>query len=147
MKALLIAPLLLLASCGASGAPDIQVMDAWARETVGGQSGTAAYATIANRGSGDDRLLGVSAAPPIAASLHETTTEGGVSSMRPLENGLDIPAGATVALKPGGAHIMISGLTAPLRDGDGVKLTLRFERSGDRAVEFRAAPAIGGASH
>ena len=147
MKALLIAPLLLLASCGASGAPDIQVMDAWARETVGGQSGTAAYATIANRGSGDDRLLGVSAAPPIAASLHETTTEGGVSSMRPLENGLDIPAGSTVALKPGGAHVMVSGLTAPLREGEGLKLTLRFERSGDRAVDFRVASATGTTGH
>ena len=98
MKALFIAPMVLLASCGGSGTPDIQVTDAWARATVAGQSGTAAYATIVNRGSGDDRLLGVSVASPIEASLHETTTSGGVSSMRPLENGLDIPAGATIAL-------------------------------------------------
>ena len=146
MKVLAIASLLLLASCGGSGAPDIQVMDAWARETVAGQSGTAAYATITNRGSGD-QLLGVSAAPPIAASLHETSTQGGVSSMRPLENGLDIPAGSTVALKPGGAHVMISGLTAPLREGDDLKLTLRFERSGDRAIDFTVASAIGAAGH
>jgi copper(I)-binding protein len=122
-------------------------MDAWARETVAGQSGTAAYATITNRGSGDDQLLGVSAAPPIAASLHETSTQGGVSSMRPLENGLDIPAGSTVALKPGGAHVMISGLTAPLREGDDLKLTLRFERSGDRAIDFRVASATGTTGH
>ena len=122
MKVLAIASLLLLASCGGSGAPDIQVMDAWARETVAGQSGTAAYATITNRGSGGDRLLGVSAAPPIAA-------------------------GSTVALKPGGAHIMISGLTAPLREGDDLKLTLRFERSGDRAVNFRVASATGTTGH
>jgi copper(I)-binding protein len=122
-------------------------MDAWARETVAGQSGTAAYATITNRGSGDDQLLGVSAAPPIAASLHETSTQGGVSSMRPLENGLGIPAGSTVALKPGGAHVMISGLTAPLREGDDLKLTLRFERSGDRAIDFRVASATGTTGH
>ena len=147
MKAFLIAPFLLLAACGAGGAPDVQVTDAWARETVAGQSGTAAYATIVNRGSGDDRLLGVSAAAPIAASLHETITEGGVSSMRPLENGLPIPAGATVALKPSGAHVMISGLTAPLRAGEDLKLTLRFERSGDKAVSFKVAPAIGGRGH
>ena len=147
MKAFLIAPLLLLAACGAGGAPDVQVADAWARETVAGQSGTAAYATIVNRGTGDDRLVGVSAAPPVEASLHETTTEGGVSSMRPLENGLAVPAGTTVTLKPGGAHVMISGLTAPLREGDGLKLTLRFERSGDKAVEFRVAPATGEAGH
>lgn len=147
MKALLIASLLLLASCGGGGTPNVQISDAWARETVAGQSGTAAYATIANRGSGDDRLLRVSAAPPITASLHETTTEGGVSSMRPLENGVAVPAGATVVLKPGGAHVMISGLTAPLRDGDSLKLTLRFERSGDKAVDFKVAPATGGMGH
>lgn len=147
MKALLIASLLLLASCGGGGTPDVQISDAWARETVAGQIGTAAYATIANRGSGDDRLLGVSAAPPITASLHETSTEGGVSSMRPLENGVAVPAGAAVVLKPGGAHVMISGLTAPLRDGDSLKLTLRFERSGDKVVDFKVAPATGGMGH
>ena len=147
MKALLIASLLLLASCGGGGTPDVQISDAWARETVAGQIGTAAYATIANRGSGDDRLLGVSAAPPITASLHETSTEGGVSSMRPLENGVAVPAGAAVVLKPGGAHVMISGLTAPLRDGDSLKLTLRFERSGDKVVDFKVASATGGMGH
>jgi copper(I)-binding protein len=147
VKAFLIAPFLLLAACGAGGAPDIQVMDAWARETVAGQSGTAAYATIVNRGSGDDRLLSVSAVPPSAASLHETSTQGGISSMRPLENGLEIPAGSSVELKPGGAHVMISGLTGPLQEGDGLKLTLRFERSGDRAVDFRVASATGAAGH
>ena len=52
-----------------------------------------------------------------------------------------------VALKPGGAHIMISGLTAPLREGDDLKLTLRFERSGDRAVNFRVASATGTTGH
>ena len=147
MKALLISPLLLLASCGRGGAPDIYVTDAWARETVSGQSGTAAYMTVENRGSGDDRLVEVTAPRPLAASLHETTTEGGVSSMRALENGLAIPAGATVALKPGGAHIMISGLTAPLREGDVLKMTLRFERSGDKAVDFKPAPATAGTGH
>ena len=67
--------------------------------------------------------------------------------MRPLENGLGIPAGSTVALKPGDAHVMISGMTAPLREGDDLKLTLRFERSGDRAVNFRVASATGTTGH
>ena len=147
MKALLIAPLLLLASCGQGGAPDIYVTDAWARETVAGQSGTAAYMTVENRGSGDDRLLSVSAVAPVTASLHETTTNDGVSSMRPLENGLAIPAGATVALRPGGAHVMISGLTAPLSEGETLRMTLKFERSGEKAVDFKVAPAMGAARH
>ena len=146
MKALLIASLLLLASCG-QGAPDIQIADAWARETVEGQSGTAAYMAIDNRGSGDDRLLGISAQAPVAATLHETSTAGGISSMRPLADGFAIPAGQTVLLKPSGVHIMISGLAAPLRQGDALKLTLRFERSGDRSVDFKVASAMAGMSH
>ena len=147
MKALSIASLLLLASCGRGGTPDIQVADAWARQTVAGQSGTAAYVTIANRGSGDDRLTGVSAPPPVTATLHETSITGGISRMRPLGNGVEIEAGKSVALKPGAAHIMISGLTAALRPGDALKLTLRFERSGDKAVDFRIAPAMSAMSH
>jgi copper(I)-binding protein len=139
--------LLLLASCGQSGSPDIQVADAWARETVAGQSGTAAYMTIANRGSGDDRVLAIVAPTPITATLHETSTSGGVSSMRPLEGGLDVPAGGTVVLKPGGAHVMISGLTTPLRPGQTLRLTLRFERFGDTAVDFKVASAITGVDH
>ena len=146
MKPVLLASLLLLASCG-RGDPQIQVTDAWARETVAGQSGTAAYLTIENRGSGDDRLIGVAAQPPVTAMLHETSTANGVSGMRALENGIAIPAGATVPLKPGAAHVMVSGLTAPLHPGDALKMTLRFERSGERQVDFKVASAMGGVSH
>jgi len=147
VKAALIAPLLLLASCDGGGAPDIQVTDAWARETVAGQSGTAGYVTIANRGTGDDRLIGISAQAPITAMLHETSTSGGVSSMRPLANGVAIPAGGRISLKPGGGHVMISGLTSPLHQGDALKLTLRFERSGRKLVDFKVASAMAGMGH
>ena len=142
MKAILIAFVLLLASCGRGGTPNIQISDAWARETVAGQSGTAAYATIANRGDGDDRLVSVSATTPVTASLHETSTNGaGVSSMRPLDDGIQVPAGGRVMLRPGAAHIMISGLRSPLHQDEVLKLTLRFEHSGDRPVDFKVAPA------
>ena len=147
MKTILFASLLLLASCARNGTPDIYISDAWARETVAGQSGTAAYAVVANRGSGDDRLIGVSAAASITASLHETSTNGGIASMHPLEDGLQIPASDSVSLKPGGAHVMISGLTAPLHPGQALKLTLRFERSGEKTVDFKVASAAGGTAH
>ena len=147
MKALLFASLLLLASCGKGGTPDVEITDAWVRETVAGQSGSAAYATIVNRGSGDDRLLTISAPPPITATLHETTTSNGISSMRPLENGIEIPAGETVTLKPAGGHVMISGLRQPLHRGDSLKLTLQFDRSGEKAVNFKVASAMSGKSH
>lgn len=147
MKTILIASLFLLASCGDRGEPDIQISDAWARATVEGQSGTAAYVAIANKGTGDDRLVSVSATVPVTAALHETSTNGGVSSMRTLEGGLQVPAGGNVTLRPGAAHIMISGLTAPLHQGEALKLSLRFEYSGDKAVDFKVASAMGGMGH
>jgi len=66
--------------------------------------------------------------------------------MRALD-ALQVSAGGSVTLKPGGAHLMISGLTAPLRQGDVLKLTLRFERSGDKPVDFKVAPATSGMGH
>jgi copper(I)-binding protein len=147
VKPFLIASLLLLASCSRGGTPDIQIADAWARETVAGQTGTAAYMHVENRGSGTDRLVAVSAQAPVTATIHETVTSDGISSMRPLEGGLEIPAGETVVFKPGGAHLMISGLAAPLHERDSLKLKLRFERSGEKDVDFKVASAMNGAGH
>lgn len=121
----------------ADGKPEIEVVGPWARSTVAGQTGTAAYLTIANFGNGDDRLLSVEARPPMRASLHSSTIEGGIARMRPLEAGLAIPARRPVTLAPGGAHLMITGLPKPLEPGQTVELTLKFEKSGRRAVPFR----------
>lgn len=139
MKRLLISALL-LASCGKGGSPDLQISNAWARETVAGQAGTAAYMSIDNRGTGDDRLIGVAAPAPASAMLHASENSGGISRMREMRSGLAIPAGTAVELKPGGTHVMITGLAAPLRQGDVLKLGLRFERSGERTVDLRIAP-------
>lgn len=144
MKPLILAGLMLLASCSKSGSPDLQISDAWARETVAGQTGTAAYMTIANEGSGDDRLVAVAAVAPASASLHATMTENGVSSMRPLPSGFAIPAGSTIELKPGGTHVMLTGLQAPVRAGETMKLTLRFEKSGERVIDVRVSSTAGG---
>jgi copper(I)-binding protein len=131
---------LLLASCSnGTGVPDVMVSDAWARESRGGPA--AAYMTIENRGSGDDRLVSVAAAPPAMAMLHVSTSEGGVSRMREAGGGLEIPAHAKVELKPGGAHVMLMGLPGSLEKGSSLKLTLRFERSGERPVDVRVVGA------
>ena len=130
--------LLTLASCSArpDAQPNIAVTDAWARATVTGQSGSAAYMTIGNTGDGSDRLLSAGS-PGAAASLHSSSSEGGVMRMRALPDGLEIPAGAKVNLQPGGAHIMLTGLSAPLATGSQFPLTLKFERSGQRKISVR----------
>ena len=136
MKRFLLAALL-LASCSKSGAPDIQISDAWARETAAGQTTGAAYMSIDNLGAGDDRLVGVEATAPAKAMLHANESSGGVSRMREMGSGLALPAGTEVQLNPGGSHVMIAGLSAPLRKGDVVTLRLQFEKSGPRDVEVR----------
>ena len=142
MKRLLLAALL-LASCGQTGSPDLKVSDAWARETVAGQTSTAAYLTISNQGTADDRLLSIAASEPAKATIHATESSGGISRMRELSSGLAVPAGSKIELKPGGTHVMIMNLGAPLRRGDTLKLRLRFEKSGDKPVDVRVAPATG----
>jgi copper(I)-binding protein len=134
---------LLLASCSKPGPPEILISDAWARETVAGQGATAAYMTIANTGAGDDRLVSVAAPSPLMAMLHSSESSGGVSRMREMEAGVAVPAGGRIELKPGGSHVMVTGLETPLKAGQSLKLTLRFEKSGERPVDVKVAPAAG----
>lgn len=140
-KGVALSALLLLASCNGEGAPPtIAVESAWARATVPGQTATAGYFTLVNSG-GEDRLLSVSS-PTADASLHSTTMHSGVARMRPVE-ALEIPAGGTVQLEPGGNHVMLIGLKQPLEAGATVPLNLRFERSGERQVQLQVRSASG----
>ena len=137
MRKILLVSLLALAACGKGGSPDVQVSDAWARATAPGQGSAAAYMTIANRGSSEDRLVAVSAPPPAMAMVHETSSAGGVTSMQAMDKGVNLTPGEAVALKPLGTHVMITGLTHALKPGDTLPLTLRFESSGERRVDVR----------
>jgi len=145
MKQTILLAALLLGACAKApaGNPEIKIENAWVRETVAGQTGTAAYMTIANGGAGDDRLLSVSAEPPVTAMLHQTSNEGGVSKMRPVDDGLLVLAGQSARLAPGGTHLMVMGLTGPLKPGDTLKLKLKFERSGEKPVDALVTGAEG----
>lgn len=130
---------LLLAGCGSESAePAIEVGDAWARATVAGQGSTAAYFTLRN-GGGADQLIGVASSAG-RASIHSTATDDGIARMRALDR-LQVPARSTVELKPGGTHLMISGLTRPLEPGRSLVLELDFARSGSRRVAATVSPA------
>lgn len=130
-----------LASCGAPAEPNISVADGWARETVAGQTSTAAYLAVSNTGAGHDKLVAVTMPVPARASLHTTIHEDGIAKMRSLEYGLDIPARKTVTLRPGGAHVMVEDLGETLRAGETLRMTLRFSRSGAIPVEIAVRPA------
>ncbi len=83
-------------------------------------------------------------APAIAGrtEIHEMAVTNGVMTMRPLADGIAIPAGGKVEFKPGGYHVMFMELKQPLRQGERFKGTLTFEKAGSVEVEF-AVEAVG----
>jgi len=117
------------ASLAQTGQPEIT--NAWARATPGKAETGAAYLTIQSPTA--DRLVSISTPVAKNAELHTMSMSGGVMQMRPVA-GIDIPAGKTVTLKPGGEHVMLLGLNHPLQQGQSFPLTLTFEKAGTRAV-------------
>ena len=74
-------------------------------------------------------------------------SEEGVASMAPAAGGLDLPAHAETALAPGGAHIMLIGLTAPIEEGEEAAITLEFEKAEPVTLMFEARPRMDASGH
>ena len=121
-----------LAACGQNGEPDIQLGNAWARPTRG-DSPAAVYVAINNKGKADDRLTGAFSDHAAMAMVHQSELVDGVAQMR-MAGEINIPAGSRIEMVPGGTHIMLQGLRAPLKTGDSFELVLKFHKSGDRKV-------------
>lgn len=107
-------------------APQVQATNAWSRATPGGASTGAVYVTLASPAG--DTLTGVSSSVATTASVHEMAMDGNVMRMRPMP-GLPLPPGKPVTLQPGGYHIMLEGLKAPLKQGQTLPLHLTFAKS------------------
>lgn len=108
-------------------AGSIAIADVWSRATPAMAGGV--FLTLRNDGAADDTLTGVSTDIAKMAGLHESKQENGVMEMRPVD-GVTIPAHGTVALKPGGYHIMLMGLSKPLTAGQTFPVTLTFAKAG-----------------
>jgi len=135
----LAAPSPLLAHDSKIGA--IVVSKPWARATTAKVGG--AYVTLRNTGRTADRLVKIETPAAQKVEMHETKIDGGTASMH-LVPGVELKAGATVALKPGGLHLMLMGLKEPLKAGGSLKLVLTFEKAG--TVEVQASVEKAGAS-
>jgi len=120
-------------------AGDLMITQASIRATPNGAPTAAAYLTITNHGSTPDRLLGGSVPGVKSVTPHAMSMSGGVMRMRTLPQGLDVPAGRTVTLGPGGDHLMLEGLTRTFRPGEVVAMRLNFSRAGHVKVSFRVA--------
>ena len=121
-------------------ASPIMIMQPWARATPPGAPTAAAYLTIVNHGTEPDVLIGGSSPQADRVDFHQSTVDNGIMKMRPATNGITIPAGGTVELKPDGYHVMLSGLKAPLRSGTMLPVTLRFAKAGSIEVVFAVEP-------
>jgi len=137
----------------AQGVATVDVRDGWVRPSVPGQSGTGAFMKLA--APTGTKLVGISTPAAGVAEVHEMKMEGDTMKMRELTGGLDLPAGQTVELKPGGYHVMMMDLKGPLAKGTTVPMTLKFEdaKGVKTALELKlpvGAPEgadAGGAAH
>jgi len=111
---------------------NIRIDHPYARATAAGQPTGGAYLKLDNQG-GDDRLLSASAPVSRSVEMHSMTMDGDVMRMRQVQ-AIELPAGKTVELKPGGLHIMLVGLKAPLKAGDSFPMKLTFAKAGEVTV-------------
>jgi len=133
---------LMLASLAASAHSykigPIGIDDPRARPTVSGQPVGGAYMKIVNKGAAD-RLLSATTAVAAAVQMHTMAMDGDVMTMREVD-AVDLPAGQTVEFKPGGFHLMLMGLKAPLKLGDKFAMRLRFEKAGEVVITVHVEP-------
>lgn len=127
------------AADGTAKIGSLSVEDAWTRATAGGSKVGAGYLTIHNAGSAADTLVSVATSVAGRGEIHDMTMTDGVMRMRRLADGIEIPAGGSVSLKPGGMHLMLMDLKEPLTEGGRVTLTLTFKSgaSGDVVLPVR----------
>lgn len=122
-------------------AGDLTVRQPWTRAAGQGATG-AGFLAVSNGGGAADRLLSASSPAARSVELHTMVRDGEVMRMRHVE-AIEVPPGQTVTLRPGGLHMMLVGLSRPLREGEYVPVTLRFERAG--AVEVSLSVQAAGA--
>lgn len=127
-----------LAACGdadadTAGPPELSVVEAYAAPSAAGSDTGAAYLEVADEGGGD-ALVGVRTDAAQRVELHRTRTRDGLAVMEEVDR-LEVPGGGRLRLEPGGDHLMLVGLVAPLEPGDTVRLELSFATSAPLSVE------------
>jgi copper(I)-binding protein len=138
MRTLLLSGFFALAAVTAANAA-IEVKDATIRPPFQGAQMTAGYVTLKNAGPAD-KLVGASCDCADKVELHETMVMQGMAHMMATPV-VPVPAGGEVKFAPGGRHLMIVGLKAPLHPGDKAKMTLQFERAGKLTETFTVSGA------
>ncbi len=121
-------------------AGDLHLSGFWTRAMLPGQKAGGGFVTITNNGTTDERLIAVSTPHAARAEIHEMKVVDDVMKMRELPDGLLIPAGETVHLKPGGLHLMFMAVSEPFQEGSVVPVTVSFEIAGDVPLMLQVMP-------
>ncbi|MSP88933.1 MAG: copper chaperone PCu(A)C [Alphaproteobacteria bacterium] len=121
--------------------PTVHVEQAWARASAGQARTGAAYMTLVNHGQAADRLVKVTGTVADKVELHTHVMDGDVMRMRLIAT-IEVSPGEPSVLKPGGLHVMLIGLKAPLKAGESFALDLIFEKAGTIPVKV-AIGAVG----
>jgi len=134
---LLVLVVFAVAACSRADDPPIVIKDVWARPGSAQRppAVSAIYMTIENNTSSDDRLLRIETDVTAISEIHQTTIADDIARMRPLEDGLELPANETVILEPGGTHIMLMQLQRDLEVGDTFAIALQFASGATMTVD------------
>jgi len=134
MKTLLVALLLAILPVGAI-ADEIRIEDPWIRAAPAGARMLAGYAVLHNAGDQAASLVSASSERFGLVELHRTVQIDGVARMREVES-VEIPAGGSVALEPGGLHLMLMRPVQDVEEGEQILIRLRFEDGSEREASF-----------
>lgn len=149
LRAAAITALALLASTGnvlaaETGGPwkleDIVVEQAWARLAPGGARTGAVYLTVHNKSGQDDLLLAVDSPVAKSTAVHVTIVENDVARMEPLPAGVNLPSHGELVMRPGGMHIMMTWVSADMKVGSLLPVTMVFRDAGSLDFEVPVVP-------
>lgn len=115
---------------------DIVIGHPWAKPVPAAHGVVAGFMLLMNNGTADDRLIRATAEIAPTVRLQGIDTKGGAAKMTDLKDGIVIPAGGEVDLKPKSLHLMLLGVTTHLMEGETFKGTLTFEKAGTVDIEF-----------
>ena len=122
-------------------AQSVTISNSWVRATVPGQKATGAFMTLTSKDNA--KLVAVSSPAAGVTAIHEMKMDKDVMKMAALANGLDLPAGQAVDLKPGGYHIMLMDLKSPLSKDASVPLSLTFQDSSGKKSQQMVQVPVG----
>ena len=114
---------------------ELVISNAWIRNTPANHHMTAGYLKIENGGNMDDKLIDVSSSIAKEVEIHQIMIENEIIKMRPLKDGLTIPAGDIVHLRPGSIHLMFLGLKQQILPGELYQINLTFLNVGKLTIK------------